>query len=325
MNKHHSQNALDIFHEAKQAEKQIRSFIRETPLEYSKTLSESNQCQAFLKMENLQLSSSFKLRGALNKALSLSSEEKDRGVITASSGNHGMAFAYITQKFGLKGTIYLPETASPVKLEALQAYGLDLILTGDDCIKSERAGRQAAQDQGRAFISPYNDPKVIGGQGTIGIELDRQLERIDAVLVPVGGGGLIAGIAGYLKTQHPGIQIFGCQPQNSCIMYESIQAGHIIDKESLPTISDGTAGGIESDTLTFVPCQEYVDDFILLSEEEIISALKLVMGKQHILIEGAAALPVAALQKRRQDFKNKNVVLILSGARISLETLKKIL
>jgi len=323
MNKSRIDNRLDILKETQIAEDNIRSHIRETPLEYSKSL--SLHSQVYLKMENLQITGSFKLRGALNKVLSLTSEEINRGIITASSGNHGMAFAYITQKFDLKGTIYLPETASPAKLEALRSYGLDLILTGNDCIKAERAARKAAQDQGKTFISPYNDPQVIGGQGTIGIELERQLERIDAVLIPVGGGGLIAGIAGYLKARHPEIQIFGCQPQNSCIMYESLQAGHIIDKESLPTISDGTAGGIELDTLTFAPCQEFVDDFILLSEEEIKSALRLILEKQYVLIEGAAALPVAAFLKRQEEFKDKNIVLVFSGAKISLNTLKSIL
>ncbi len=316
---------LDIPRETRHAEKNIRSYIRETPLEFSQALSLDCHSQIYLKMENLQLTGSFKLRGAINKVLSLNSIDKERGLITASSGNHGMAFAHITQKLGLKGTIYLPETASPAKLDALRSYGLDLILTGNDCIKAERAARKAAQDQGVAFISPYSDPQVIGGQGTIGIELERQLDQIDTVLVPVGGGGLISGIAGYLKDRHPGIQILGCQPQNSCIMYESLQAGHIIDKESLPTISDGTAGGIEKDSLTFAPCQDFVDDFILLSEEEIKSALRLILEKQHVLIEGAAALPVAASLKIQKELKGKNIVLILSGAKISLNTLKSIL
>lgn len=316
---------LDIPQETRRAEKLIRSHIRETPLEFSQVLSLHCRSQVYLKMENLQITGSFKLRGAINKVLSLSSADKERGIITASSGNHGMAFAHITQKLGLKGTIYLPKTASPAKLEALRSYGPDLILTGDDCIKAERAARQAALDQGLVFISPYNDPQVIGGQGTIGIELARQLEHIDAVLVPVGGGGLIAGIAGYLKDRYPGIQILGCQPQNSCIMYESLQAGHIIDKESLPTISDGTAGGVEKDTLTLAPCKDFVDDFILLSEEEIKAALRLILEKQHVLIEGAAALPVAACLKIRKSLKDKNIVLILSGAKISLNTLKSIL
>lgn len=316
---------LDIPLETQRAEANIRRYIRETPLEHSQYLSRESGSQVYLKLENLQLTGSFKLRGALNKVLSLTPDEKERGIITASSGNHGMAFAFITQKFDLNGTIYLPETASPAKLEALRSYGLSLILTGDDCIKAERAARRAAEEQGLIFISPYNDPQVIGGQGTIGIELERQLDGIDAVFVPVGGGGLITGIAGYLKHRFPGVRIYGCQPENSCIMYESLLAGHIIDKDSLPTISDGTAGGIETDTMTFAPCQELVDGFILLREEEIKSALRLILEKQHVLVEGAAALTVAAFLKKQADLKAANIVLILSGAKISLDTLRSIL
>lgn len=174
-------------------------------------------------------------------------------------------------------------------------------------------------------MSPYNDLQVIAGQGTIGSELERQLKSVDAVFVPVGGGGLISGIAGFMKSGSEPIEIIGCQPYNSAVMYESIKAGSILDLESKPTISDGTAGGIEAETITLPMCRDLVDTWILLSEKEIIEALKLILTKHYLLIEGAAALSVAAFLKDKDKFKGKTVVLVLSGCKISIETLKEIL
>jgi threonine dehydratase len=307
------------------AEDKIRNYIRETPTEHSIFLSRLGSCNVYLKCENLQLTGSFKLRGAVNKLLSFSKEELERGLMTASSGNHGVAFAWLMNKFDLKGTIILPETTAPTKIDTLHAYGVNIEQHGDDCIKAERYGRQKARDQGLSYIPPYNDPQIIGGQGTIGIELTRQVPDVDCVVVPVGGGGLIAGIAGFLKSKNPDIEILGCQPENSAVMYASVKAGQILDLESKPTISDGSAGGIEPDSITFPICQELVDDFILLTEENIISALKLILEKQYLLVEGAGALSVAAFIKQIDRFKGKNVVLILSGSKISLDTLRQIL
>jgi threonine dehydratase len=246
-------------------------------------------------------------------------------LITASSGNHGAAFSYLMEKFKCKGTIFLPETASPAKIEALRLYGVDIRLYGDDCIKSELMARKTAKKEGLIFISPYNDAKIVGGQATIGIELSQQLEKIDVIIAPVGGGGLISGIAGFIKSINPDVEIIGCQPQNSAVMYESIKAGKIIFFDSKPTISDGTAGGIEENSITFEPCRDLIDDFILLSESQIKEAVKIFIEKHHMLIEGAAALSVASLTKKKNRFKGKHVVLVISGAKISLEDLRVIL
>ncbi len=317
--------AEKVRRETLEAEKRIRKHIRETPVEHSVYLSQLGSCNVYLKLENLQLTGSFKLRGAVNKILSLSEEEKERGLMTASSGNHGAAFVLLMKKFNLKGTIVLPEITAPTKIESLRLSGADIIKHGDDCIKAENFGRQTAKKQGLTYIPPYNDPQIIGGQGTIGIELIRQVPKINSVVIPVGGGGLIAGIAGYLKSENKKIEIIGCQPENSPVMYESIKAGRILDLEFKPSISDGTHGGLELDTITFPICQELVDDFILLTEDEIISAIKIILEKHYILIEGAAALSVAAFIKQKKRFPGKNVVLILSGLKISLDTLRHIL
>jgi threonine dehydratase len=324
MNK--DQNVIDkVYEEVIAAELRIREHIRETPLEISPVLSKLGNCDVYLKLECFQKTGSFKYRGAANKFFSLDHEKRTSGMITASSGNHGTAFASLIQEFGGKGTIYLPANASPAKVEVLKQYGVALEFVGDDCLVSESLAKSTALEKNLPFISPYNDFQIVGGQGTIGIELVKQLSAVDSVLVPVGGGGLISGIAGYLKSTSGNIRITGCQPQASPVMSESIKAGKIIEMESEPTLADGTAGGIESDTITFDICRESVDDYILVSEEEIKSAIRFVIEHHQILIEGAAALSVASFLKEKDKFKGKTVVLVISGRKISMDKLKEIL
>lgn len=316
---------MDFINKAKEAERRIRSYVRKTPLEYSPFLSKEGKNKTYLKLENFQFTGSFKIRGAINKILSLTIEDRKRGVITSSSGNHGAAFAYITDKLDIDGTIYLPKNASNVKITSLRNYRAHLEFYGYDCVQTETHARNMSLEQGVAFVSPYNDPEIIAGQATIGIELLEQLSDIDIVLVPVGGGGLISGIAGYLKSINKNIEVIGCQPINSAIMFESIEQGKIVIIDSLETISDGTAGGIEENSITFNYCQKYVDDFILVSESEIKESILLMLHHHHMLIEGAAALTVSSYLKNKSKFEGKNVVLIISGSKISLEKLKEIL
>lgn len=317
---------FDIRQEALEAEQRIRPYVRETPVEFSSYLSKRGNCEVFLKLENIQLSGSFKFRGAVNKLLSLSKEDRSKGVVTASSGNHGCAFAHACHILETKGTIYLPSYASPAKIEAIRQYDVDLQFYGDDCgQETEVYARNIAEETGQVYLSPYNDPKVIGGQGTIGIELERQLEHIDSVFVCVGGGGLIGGIAGYLKSKDKNIEIKGCQPENSAVMYESIKAGQIIEMTSQTTLSDGSAGGIEPGAITFEICRDYVDEYILVSEEEIKYAILFILEKHQMIIEGAAAVAVASFLKSKHQLSGKRVVLVISGAKISLETLKNII
>lgn len=307
-----------------QAAMQIQPYLRLTPVEYSYYLSHSSHNRVYLKLENFQLTGSFKIRGALNKILSLGDKIRQAKLLTASSGNHGAAFAWCIQQFDLDGEIFLPKTVPSNKLEQLQLMGVPFRLTGDDCVVAELQAKEEARKKGCIFISPYNDWQIIAGQGTIGLELSRQIPSIDVVFVPVGGGGLISGIAGYLKNNSPSVKIIGCQPENSAVMYHSLQAGTILDLPSQPTVSDGTAGGIEKEALTFKICQSLVDDFVLLKEEEILAAIKLLLEKHHLLIEGAGALSVAAFLKNQSQYKNQSIVLVLSGARLSPETLRKI-
>jgi len=316
---------LDVRREVFEAEGRIRDHIRETPLEYSPYLSHIGNCRIYLKLENIQLTGSFKLRGAVNKLLSLSKEELKKGVVIASTGNHSIALAYLLKKFCVKGTIYLPKNASQSNIELLHLYGANIKFHETDAAKTESYAREEAAKNDSVFISPYNDLKIIGGQGTIGIELRKQLNQIDTVLAPIGGGGLMSGIAGYLKFENEKIEIIGCQPKNSAIMYESVKAGKIVEMESKSTLSDATVGGIENGSITFDICKKYVDDYILVSESDIRDAIKLFLEKHYMLIEGAAALSLAAFIKHKDRFTNKNVVLIVSGNKSIIEKFKEII
>jgi threonine dehydratase len=315
----------DVIPEVLGAEERIRDYIRETPLERNELLSRMSGADVYLKLENQQVSGSFKFRGALNKLLAASDKELAKGVVTSSTGNHGAAFAYASTLLEVEGTVFVPENVSPAKLEAMKLAGAHIQFHGLDTERTETHARAVAQEEGKLFISPYNDPRIIGGQGTIGLEILRQAEDIDGVLIPVGGGGLAAGIAGYSKSQNPAIQIYGCQPEHSPVMAESVKAGHIVRMESLPTLADGTAGGIEQGSITFPVCRRCVDGFFLVSEEEIAAVIRLFLEKFQLLIEGAAALPVAALLKEGRRFEGKKLALIISGKKISLDTIKKII
>ncbi len=307
------------------AEKRIRAHVRETFLEYSVPLSRETNAEVHLKCENLQYTGAFKIRGALNKLLSLSPDQQKKGVVTASSGNHGAAVACGLNKLSIQGKIFVPENASSTKIANIRNYNIPLEFHGTDCMQTELHAIEYAKQHDMIYLSPYNDLQVIGGQGTIGLELANQLKHIDAVLVPIGGGGLIVGIAGFLKTVSPTTKIIGCLPKNSPVMAESIKAGRIIEMETLATLSDATAGGIEPGAMTFELCQQLVDDYILVSEDEIKHAIITLINMQHLLIEGAAGVALGALIKNAHAFQGQNVVVVLSGANISLDTLKNIL
>lgn len=316
---------IDFSKEVLAAEKRIRPHIKETPLDYSIALSRQTKANVFLKCENLQYTGAFKVRGAFNKLLSLTPYERAQGVVTASSGNHGAAVAMGLKKFSIQGKVFVPENASTTKVDNIHNYDAPLAFFGTDCMETEIHALDYAKKNNLIYVAPYNDAQVISGQGTIGFELMNQLDHIDAVLVPIGGGGLIAGIAGYLKAVSPKTKIIGCLPANSPVMAECVKAGKIITMEILPTLSDATAGGLEPNSMTFELCQQYVDDYCLVSEEEIKNAMIALIKTQHLLVEGAAGVALAALFKNEKLFRDQNVVVVLSGANISLDTLKKVL
>ncbi len=317
---------MNIQAEIQKAYQRIKPHVRETLLERSIFYSQIGQANVYLKLENLQHTGSFKVRGAMNKILSLSEEELRQGVVTASTGNHGAAVAFSLGKLKASGIVFVSEKASVSKIEAIKRLGAEVRRLGDDPIEAENYARKYALENNLAYISPYNDPQIIGGQGTISVELEHQLEQIDAVFVSVGGGGLISGIASYLKSVDPKIKIIGCSPENSQVMIQSVGMGKLVgDLPSLPTLSDGTAGGIEEGAITFEFCQKLVDQYVTVTEDEIKQNLLEFMDTHHLLIEGAAAVAIASYLKMREKFAGKNVVIVLCGANIGIETLKKIL
>ena len=318
---------IKVEQEVLSAENRIRSHIRETPLEYSFPLSNLLAMNVYLKLENLQFTGSFKVRGALNKIMSLTKDERSRGVITASTGNHGMGVAYALKALGEKGIVCLPEIASKQKIEMLKNYGMEIIFFGSECAQTEIHARNISQKKNTVYISPYNDPQIIGGQGTIGLELKRQLDQVDAVFIAVGGGGLISGIAGCLKESGQNTRIIGCSPENSPNMHESVQAGKIVESQDLPTLSDGTAGGMEPDAISFALCQKYVDDWLLISEDEIKNAMKMIFDQHRLVIEGSAGVAVAGLiqSKEKLDLsKEANVVIVICGGNVDINKFKEI-
>lgn len=322
---------IDVAQEVLAAEARIRPHIRETPVEASPTLSEASGAEVFLKLENFQLTGSFKLRGAMSKLLALSPEQRKRGVVAASSGNFGAAVAHGVQVLGVPGIVFVPGDASPAKVAAIRSRGIEVRRIDGDCVLSEARARDHAAEYGLAYLSPYNDPQVVGGQGTVGLELARQLEGVDAVYVALGGGGLIAGIAGHLKSLAAGrnVEIVACSPENSRVMHESVAAGRILELDSLPTLSDGTAGGVEQGAITFELCQQLVDRYLAVSEDAIRDAMLRIIGHHHVLIEGAAGVAVAGFLQDvaadRERLAGRRVAIVLCGSNIALETLKGLL
>lgn len=317
--------SFDIKQEVLLAAQRIRPYIRETPLEYSHHFSRLSGSNVFLKLENLQLTGSFKLRGATNKLLSLTPEQRERGVVAASTGNHGAALAFGMNKLAMRGIVFVPENASPTKVEAIRALGAEVRVHGKDSALTESFARRFAEENGLTYVSPYNDPAIIAGQGTIAEEISRQIDHLDAIFVSLGGGGMISGIAGFLKSIHASVRVIGCSPENSPVMIESIKANRIIEMESLPTLSDGTAGGIEPDAITFDLCRRLVDEYVEVSEDEIKAAMLLFLETQHQLIEGAGGVAIAAFLKRQEFFRGKNIVIVICGGNLSMETLRAIL
>jgi threonine dehydratase len=265
------------------------------------------------KWENRQATGSFKARGALALLTTLPPAVLARGVVAASSGNHGAAVAYGAERLGAPALVFVPEGASPVKLAKIRALGAEVHLHGTDSLDAEIFARSHAEAHGMTYLSPYNDPEVIAGQGTVGVELLRQLDRADVLVVAVGGGGLIAGIAGVLKAAWPHLHVIGAQPAASAVMAESVRAGRILDIPSLPTLSDGTAGGIEPGAITFPLCQTLVDEYILIDEAAIAAAMQLIHDEENEQIEGAAGVAVAACLAADERVRGGRVVVVMCG------------
>lgn len=303
------------------ASARIRPYVRETPLLDSASLSTVIGGEVVLKLEGMQRTGSFKVRGATNRLLILTPAERQRGVVAASSGNHGAAVAHAGAILGIPVTVFVPEGASSSKVAAMRASGAEVRVHGTDGLDAELEARSVSDATGMTYVSPYNDRGVIAGQGTLGVELRAQGPPLDAVVLAVGGGGLISGVGADLKTHWRDVEVIGAQPSNSPVMAASIRAGHVVELESRPTLSDGTAGGIEQDAITFPLCRALVDTWIEIPEPEIAAALHHCVVVERVLAEGAAAVAVAALRRHAGALHGKHVGVVLCGANISAPTL----
>jgi threonine dehydratase len=300
------------------AERLIRPYVIETPVERSDWLSAMSGAEVYLKLENLQETGTFKLRGATHKLLSLTPEQAARGVVTASSGgNHALAVAATGGKLGIATEVFVPSSIDRVRRERIEAFGARVRLVDGDPLLAEQTARREGERSEREYASPYNDPAVIAGQGTIAVELLRQLPDLDAVFVAVGGGGLIGGIGAHLSAASPDTEVIACWPRNSRALYECIRAGRIVEVEEQPTLSVSTAGGVEENAVTLPLCSEVIDRSVLVSEEAILDSLRRLYREDHQLVEGAAAVPVAAFRQIARDFAGKTVALVICGGNVS--------
>ena len=304
--------------------KVISPEIIKTPLLYSPKLSDISGAKVYLKLENQQRSGSFKIRGVLSKLYSLNTSDFDKVFVAASTGNHAVAFCDASEKFGFKGMLFLPENTSPSKLRAIEPYmNVEKIFFGKSSVETEAKATNYAQVHNGVLIHPYNDPKIIEGQGSIGLEIRQQLPEIDTVLAPIGGGGLVAGLCTYFSNT-PQVNVIGCQPENASEMYQSVKANTIVPTSTKTTIADAVAGGIEDNALTFEIIKNSISGFEIINEEAMQKAVAFIMTYHQILIEPTAALPVAALLKSKA-YRGKNVVLVLTGKRVSTQIIKEIM
>ena len=315
---------LDVPKLVQQAYERTRDYLSPTPLEFSRYLSDRIEGEVWLKLDLVQKTGSFKYRGAINKILSLTEAELDRGVVAASTGNYALAVGEAMRQRGRRATIYVARDMDESRLNILRSAGLDLVIFGDLAWDAEEEARRVGDQEGKVYVSPYNDPLVVGGQGTCGYEISQQLPDLDAAFFACGGGGLLTGSAGWLKSHNPEIEAYGVSPANSPVMYESMRANKIVKIEMYPTLADTCAGGVDPDSITLALCQQSVHEIVLLSEKEIEASIRLLFEQHRLVSEGSGALGVGGLLKRKERFKGKKVVAVVCGRNIDLEVFKRI-
>ena len=320
-----SQQPLDVPQLVRDATERCQAHLPPTPLEYSIYLSKKIEGEVWLKLDSMQRTSSFKFRGALNKILSLTEAELDKGIVSASTGNYALAVAEAMRIRGRRATIYVANDIEPSRLELLRAHGLDLVVFGELAWDAEEEARRVAEAEDKIYVSPYNDPIVVGGQGTCGYEISQQLANLDAAFFACGAGGLLTGSAGWLKSHNPAVEAVGVSPENSPVMYESMRSNKMVQMETYPTLADTCAGGMDLDSITLDLCQRYVDEIMLLTEEEIAASIRLLFEQHRLVVEGSGALGVGGLLKRKDRFKGKRVVAVVCGRNIDLEVFKQII
>jgi len=297
----------------------IADIATQTPVVSSSLLTESINTPVTLKLENLHVTGSFKVRGAANKILSLSDDEKERGVVTCSSGNHGLAVSYVAGSLGIPATVLVPEWVDTSKLDAIRRFGANAVLHGKTYDEAEERSFEVEEEEGLVFVHPFDDPYVVAGQGTIGLELLEQLPSMDCVLVPLSGGGLISGVAYAVKQANPQIRVVGVSAENARVMYESLLVGHPASFSEDETVASALSGGIGLDNEhTFTLVSEYVDEHVLVSEEEIRTAMVFAAREHKLVVEGGGAVGIAAVLAEKVGRGSKSMAVVVSGGNIDM-------
>jgi len=302
------------------AAQRLEGIVRETPVVRSDCLSEQIGCEVYLKLENLQVTGAFKIRGAANCIAQLTDEEHARGVITASAGNHAQGVAAAAAAVGIEATIVMPETTPVVKVEQTQQYGPEIVLWGDNFEEAETHGCSLAEERGLYFVHPFDDDRVIAGQGTVGLEIVEQVPEVDCVIVPVGGGGLISGVATAVKALRPEVRVIGVQAENAPAMCQSCKLRKLTQVDTPGTIADGIAVS-EPCERTLQIILERADDLVTVTEREIARAMLELLEHHKLVAEGAGATPVVALEKCCSELSGRTVVLVISGGNADVTTL----
>lgn len=298
---------------AVQARNRIRHHIYQTPLIPSRKTGQHFNAKVLFKAENFQLTGSFKLRGALSRVSAQTSSER---LITASSGNHGIGAAFAAQSLSKDLTVVLPETVMPAKLEKIKSFGVEVILHGAETGLAEQHAQQLAASGAYSYISPYNDADIVAGQGTIGLEILEQCDRVDNVFISMGGGGLISGVGSVLKAFRPSTKIYGVAALNSNALAASMAAGRVVETEHLPTLAEAVAGGIDEDTITLPLASSVVDRVVECDEADIVEALKTLAFDENMIVEGSAALALAGFTKVAHELAGQTSIILLCGANV---------
>ncbi len=307
-----------------QAASDLSPHLEPTPLQYSRAFTAKAGCHVHLKIEAVQPIRAFKVRGALNKILRMHPEERAGGVITASAGNHGQGVAYAANVFRIPATVYVPETANPLKVEAIKRMGARVVQAGRSYQDAYLEAMRQQAESGATFVHAFDDPYVIAGQGSIAVELAAQLPEFDTVLVPVGGGGLIAGIATYLKGRRPGVRVVGVEPAGADALARSLAAGRVVSLDRVQTMADGLAASSPG-RLPFEIARRCVDEVLIVQEEEMLRAIRLFFEWEHLLAEPAGAAALAALLYHYRPAPSERVVVLLSGANVTDEVMVRAL
>ena len=308
------------------ARKRISPYVQQTPLVYSRSISHRTGGNVYLKLENQQITRSFKVRGAANRLLRLNEDERQLGVITVSTGNHGKAVATMANSLGIRAVICVPELVLQHKVNAIRDIGAEIVVTGKDQEEAEENALELAEEQGLTYVSPFDDPDILLGQGTIALEILDELPEVDHVVVPLSGGGLLSGIALALKQTDRRIRTTGVSMDRSPVMYWSVQAGRPIQMPELATLADSLMGGIGlGNRYTFSLIRRYMDNAVLVSESEIENAMKHLLIEERLVVEGGGSVGVAALLHDRVSEPGDNIVVVVSGGNADMVVVQRLL